>query len=211
VITILGYYGYWVVLTYLGAISAVVGMSFAVSGNIKYAVVCLMISGVCDMFDGPLARLSKRTDREKLFGIQIDSLADITAFGVFPAVLGYAVCSETFGTATTLTVMSAYLLAALIRLAYFNVIEAELQSKSVKRTYYEGLPVTSVALILPIIYSVCLYFDVFLPPVYGASLIAISIAFLLKVKIPKLKLRYLICFCFIGLPFVLYVFLSNGM
>ena len=215
---ILGYYGYWVILTYLGVISAIVGIDFAISGNIKYAVICLMVSGLCDMFDGPLARLAKRTDREKFFGIQIDSLADIIAFGVFPAAIGYAVCSDymvwvfgSLGMVITFAIMSVYLLAALIRLAYFNVIETELQTKSMKRTYYEGLPVTSVALILPIIYSICLYFDIYLPPVYSISLIIISIAFLLKVKIPKLRMRYLIGFCFVGLPFVLYVFLSNGM
>ena len=216
-ISVLGYYKYWVILTYIGIVSAVTGMSFAISGNIKNAIICLMICGACDMFDGPVARRAKRTDRERAFGIQIDSLADIVCFGVFPAVIGYTVCSGYMksaigvpGTIITLAVMSVYVLAALIRLAYFNVIEIELQSKKEKRKYYEGLPVTSVALLLPIVYSACLGFKLSFPPAYGVAMIIIAIAFLLKVKIPKPKIRYMIIMCVIGLPFILYIFFSRG-
>ena len=54
------------------------------------ALVCLAISGLCDMFDGKVARTKKdRTEAEKRFGIQIDSLADIVCFGVSPAILCY--------------------------------------------------------------------------------------------------------------------------
>lgn len=59
-------------------LSSVVGMGFAVQGKIIAAVICLMFSGFCDMFDGIVARTKKdRTDEEKRFGIQLDSLSDI--------------------------------------------------------------------------------------------------------------------------------------
>jgi len=212
---LLGFYGYWVVLTYLGIVSAVAGIIFAISGNVKFAVICLMFSGVCDMFDGPVARLAKRTDREKHFGIQIDSLADVIAFGLLPAVLGYTVCinymAEIFGSfalVITAAIMSIYILAALIRLAYFNVIEAELQSRSENRKYYEGLPVTSVALLIPIVYSICSIFEFPLSQVYFPLLIVVSAAFLLRIKIPKLRIRYLIGFCLLGMPLIVYIFIS---
>mgnify|MGYP007032777772 FL=1 len=42
------------------------------------------------MFDGKIARTKKnRTEDEKQFGIQIDSLCDVVCFGVFPIVLCY--------------------------------------------------------------------------------------------------------------------------
>ena len=186
------------------------GIHFALDGNIKYAVVCLMISGVCDMFDGPVARHAKRTDREKSFGIQIDSLADVIAFGVFPAVIGYAVSAGHFGAAVSLVIISLYVLAALIRLGYFTIIEMELQSRSEKRKYYEGLPVTSVALIIPMIYSICLYFDISFSVTYNVVLVVLAIAFVSKVKIPKIRGRYLIIFCVIGLPFIIYILLAGG-
>ena len=74
---IIGYYRFWVILTYLSAVSAVVGMYFALSGNIGLAVICLMFCGFCDMLDGPAARRKKRNEREKSYGIQIDALADL--------------------------------------------------------------------------------------------------------------------------------------
>jgi CDP-diacylglycerol--serine O-phosphatidyltransferase len=214
---IIGFYGYWVILTYLGVISAIAGIYFAINGNIKFAVVCLMLSGICDMFDGPVARLAKRNDREKSFGVQIDSLADIVGFGILPAVIGYAIfvnhapeIYDIFSTIFTVIIISAYVLAALIRLAHFNVVEMELQSKDKNRKYYEGLPVTSVAIIIPVAYLICVNFDFALSQVYNNLLILIAAAFVLKIKIPKLKLRYLVAFCLIGLPIVIYVWLSKG-
>lgn len=121
-----------------------------------------MLSGVCDILDGRVASLKKRIDREKNYGIQIDALADIINFGVLPAVIGYAVAPHyltqndgSFGLIINMVLFSIYVLTALIRLAYFNVIEVELQNKNEKRKYCEGLPVTSVALIIPFIYSIC--------------------------------------------------------
>ena len=87
---IIGFYKIWVVLTYLSAITAMVGMYFALRGNIPLAMFCLMFCGLCDMLDGPAARRRKRNDRERSFGIQIDALADLVSFGVYPVVLGFA-------------------------------------------------------------------------------------------------------------------------
>ena len=107
-----------------GLASAFFGMTQAVSGNIKIALVCLMISGICDMFDGKIARSMERTEDEKRFGIQIDSLCDLVCFGVFPAVIGYAV-----GMRSPICVifLICYVLTALIRLAFFNVMEEKRQ------------------------------------------------------------------------------------
>ena len=51
------------------------------------------------MFDGKIARTKKnRTDEEKCFGIQIDSLADIVCFGILPIILGFKLGSVTMFT-----------------------------------------------------------------------------------------------------------------
>ena len=214
---IIGFYGHWVILTYIGVISAILGINFAIQGNIRYAIICLMVSGLCDMFDGPVARLKKRMDREENFGIQIDSLADIVCFGILPAIIGFAITSDhaghingSFGMMANVAVYSIYVLAALIRLGYFNVIEIELNSRNEKRKYYEGLPVTSVALIIPVVYAVCYYFSFSLSVVYNKLLILLAIAFLLKVRIPKPKTRFLIVFCLIGVPILVLIYLSRG-
>ena len=84
----LGIYNYTVILTYLGMLSGFAGILFLLNGNVRGALICLMISGVCDMFDGKVASTKKdRTRSEKRFGIQIDSLSDLICFGVLPALI----------------------------------------------------------------------------------------------------------------------------
>lgn len=112
----LGVYDYTVVLTYVSLMVSVGGMMFAVNGHLHLGVMCLAISGLCDMFDGKIARTKKnRTEVEKRFGIQIDSLSDIVCFGASPAVLCYC-----FGMRGVIgvAILMFYVLAGLIRLAW---------------------------------------------------------------------------------------------
>ena len=130
----LGFYDYTVVLTYISLAVSVFGMTRALEGDFKVAILCLALSGLCDMFDGKIARTKKnRTEDEKKFGIQIDSLCDVVCFGVI--------------------ILCLYCVASVIRLGYFNVMEEKRQNETSElRHYYQGLPITSMAIILPFLY-----------------------------------------------------------
>ena len=145
----IGFYSYTVVLTYLGLASAAMGMILTFQGFAKYALFCLAFSGLCDMFDGKVARLKKdRTEDEKRFGIQIDSLCDVVCFGAFPMILCYSIGMR--GPAG-ISLLVFYLIAGVIRLAFFNVMEEKRQDETDEaRKYYQGLPITSIAIILPL-------------------------------------------------------------
>lgn len=145
----IGFYSYTVVLTYLGLASAAMGMILTFQGFAKYALFCLAFSGLCDMFDGKVARLKKdRTEDEKRFGIQIDSLCDVVCFGAFPMILCYSI--GMWGPAG-ISILVFYLIAGVIRLAFFNVMEEKRQDETDEaRKYYQGLPITSIAIILPL-------------------------------------------------------------
>ena len=145
----IGFYSYTVVLTYLGLASAAMGMILTFQGFAKYALFCLAFSGLCDMFDGKVARLKKdRTEDEKRFGIQIDSLCDVVCFGAFPMILCYSIGMR--GPAG-ISILVCYLIAGVIRLAFFNVMEEKRQDETDEaRKYYQGLPITSIAIILPL-------------------------------------------------------------
>lgn len=160
--TMIGFYDYTVILTYASVVSAVaaIGLCMAPHPHPYYAVFLLMLSGLCDAFDGRVARMKKdRTKMMKNFGIQIDSLADVVAFGVAPVFIGLAFHNRAgelgafrLPFAVVVVISALYILAAVIRLAYFNVTEDELQASGVtKREFYSGLPVTSAALIFPTI------------------------------------------------------------
>lgn len=185
----IGFYSYTVILTYIGLASSVFGMTQVFGGHYRMALLCLIISGTCDMFDGKIARTKKnRTKHEKVFGIQIDSLCDLICFGMFPATIGYSLAVESKGLRILGTVSAVFfVLGAVIRLAYFNVMEEERQEQTTEhRKYYQGLPVTSVALILPMVYIVSVYFKWLpLPQTYCISMLIISLLFVLNIKVKK--------------------------
>lgn len=156
----IGFYDYTVVVTYISLISSIMGMFFAIDGKLPLAVFCLAFSELCDMFDGKIARTKKnRTDDEKAFGIQIDSLCDVVCFGIFPIILGYqlGMCKI-----YSLMILAFYGVAGVIRLAYFNVMEEKRQSEtSENRKYYQGLPITSMSVIMPLLFMVSVFFPGF--------------------------------------------------
>lgn len=147
----IGFYDYTVVLTYISLACSVFGIVQAGGGHFRIAIACLAISGFCDAFDGKIARTKKdRTDDEKMFGIELDSLCDVICFGVFPAILCYVLGVRGF---LGIAAIVFYCICAVIRLAYFNVLEAKRQkSESDNNKYYHGLPVTSISVILPLVF-----------------------------------------------------------
>lgn len=202
----LGVYDYTVILTYMSLISGGIGIFLSMSGGHKPAIglVFLVICGICDSFDGKVARTKKdRTDREKKYGIQIDSLSDLVAFGVLPTCIGKAflqfslegngrfffwhsdVSSKVF-TIISYVILLTYMLAALIRLAYYNVTEEERQQVDCGvRKYYEGLPVTMSSVIFPLL-AIIMHFtggEIVLP--YLIIMFLTSVAFVSKIRVPK--------------------------
>lgn len=183
----LGFYDYTVVLTYLGVCSSIAGMCFAVNQDYLYAIICLLISGLCDMFDGMVARTKKnRTEMEKKNGIQLDSLADVVCFGAFPAVIGYCLGMECRYNFLFAVIGAVYVLCAIIRLAYFNVTEEERQkSTDGKRRFYQGLPVTTAALIFPLTFCFRGLLASAFPFVYAIVLILTAVCFITNFKVKK--------------------------
>lgn len=189
---LIGFYNYTVWLTYLSMISSVVGISFAINyastGNnvmIIVAVVCLLFSGLCDMFDGMVARTKKdRTEEEKSYGIQLDSLADVVCFGVFPAIIGYCIGATAWW---QIAILAFFALAGLIRLAYFNVTEETRQKvETGKRKYYEGVPIS----VSPLVVALAFCFKNSLSAecftvLYTLLILVNGVAFIAPVKIKK--------------------------
>ena len=116
---LIGFYNVSVILTYLGLAFTIFGMYLAFTGNVSAAFMCLILSGICDLFDGAVARSVKRTDEEKSFGVQIDSLVDVVSYGAFPIIIGI---SMGFTSKLNIITYILYGICAVIRLAYFNVI-----------------------------------------------------------------------------------------
>ena len=81
---ILGVYNLANSVTCLGVVFAVCAICL-LGRDTSLSLVCLIISGVCDMFDGKVARMFDRTEMVKRYGIEIDSLADVVNFVLYPS------------------------------------------------------------------------------------------------------------------------------
>ena len=204
----LGFYNYTVWLTYLSFLSACAGMAAALGfNNPVWAVGFLMFSGLCDAFDGKVAATKKnRTAVEKRYGIQIDSLSDIAAFGILPSAIGLCIVNTYFDIENTLikvllyVIMLGYSLAALIRLAYFNVTEEERQKEETgSRKHYTGLPVTSAALVFPAAFLGRLVSDNVFIVVFFTFMLLSEFAFVSGIKVKKPGFKAIVALTFFGL------------
>lgn len=183
----IGCYNKSVILTYIGVLFAILGM-FHVE-NITFSIICLIVSGLCDMFDGKIARMCKRTEQEKEFGIQIDSLCDVISFLILPIIIFSQICKaydcpitliEDYEQQILSVISVLYVLAGITRLAWFNInVDGTIKD-------YQGLPVTSISIILPIIYLIFQN----KPELQLCSMITmllVAILFVYNFKVKKLK------------------------
>jgi len=129
------FFGYWSIIS-------------SIHGEYLWACYFVMMGGICDAFDGKVARLVKSTSD---FGIEFDSLADIITFGAAPSVMMYMLYKNVYINRYPgledlghLTLLFSFfpLLFAGIRLARFN---SELVDPTVKGAF-SGLPSPAAAL-----------------------------------------------------------------
>lgn len=178
---IIGKWNKTVILTYIGVIISIIGMYFALNCKFNYAYSCLIISGICDLFDGKVARMFKRTKEEEQFGIQIDSLADMVSFILFPIIIYMSMGITSW---YAIIVYAIFALCGIARLAYFNIdVKEEKQDQPIK--FYRGLPVTYVALIMPLFELIVRWLN--LNFLYLIEMFIISILFILNIKVIKPK------------------------
>jgi len=216
----IGVYDYTVWLTYMSMASACFGIGLAVIGGQVYqAMLCLLFCGLFDAFDGRVARTKKnRTDLERGFGIQIDSLTDIVAFGVQPAAIGISVMHESsYYEASNAVRIASYVvyilfvLAGLIRLAYFNVVEEERQKKEGGGVahFYTGLPITSSCLIFPTILLIRYFTGGDLARLYLVVTAITGFMFISKLQVRKPGLRGILIMVGLGLLELVALFLTK--
>ncbi|MCR5350349.1 MAG: CDP-alcohol phosphatidyltransferase family protein [Acholeplasmatales bacterium] len=204
----LGYWNYTVLLTYLSVLLACLGIGLCVynpSHATDYAALCLLTCGLFDMFDGKVARTKKdRTELEKDFGIQIDSLSDLVAFGILPAAIGFRLLEGLWNKwyfVFFAIILLCYVLFGLVRLGYFNALENKRsKEEDTVLKYYTGLPITMASLIIPFVYCFSFFLDNdYFRFVYLGALAIIGLLYVLKIKIPKAGKKLIPAFALIGL------------
>lgn len=123
-------------ITTAGLFSGFYSIIASFRGDLMIAAIAIMAANVFDALDGRIARVTKTTSR---FGIEYDSLCDLVAFGVAPAILVYRWALEPWGTWGWLAA-SLYVTCGALRLARFNV-----QLDNVEKRHFVGLPIPAAA------------------------------------------------------------------
>lgn len=73
-------------VTALALCFGLTGVRFAIAADWEKAITCILVAGILDGLDGRIARMLKGQSR---FGAELDSLSDVIAFGVSPAIIIY--------------------------------------------------------------------------------------------------------------------------
>jgi CDP-diacylglycerol--serine O-phosphatidyltransferase len=196
----IGFYDYTVILTYIGLLSTMLGIFQAVEGNYLFSIVCMGITLLCDTMDGRVARAKKnRTDKERLFGIQIDSLCDVISFGVAPSVLCYMLGLRGW---LGCVAIGFYSLCCVIRLGYYNVLETNRAPD--EKCVYHGLPVVGLATAMPAVYLVRSWLpEPASPWLLGGVMMVVGTLYILDFELKKPGVRQLIILLLVYLvPFV---------
>ncbi|MDQ0222391.1 CDP-alcohol phosphatidyltransferase family protein [Streptococcus moroccensis] len=145
----LGEYNKSVLLTYLGVVFALLAIGAVINDQLALAMMAFVISGICDLFDGVVARRMTRTKAQEQFGVEIDSLCDMINFAALPAIL---LMTQVPISGLNVVLAVLYSLAAVTRLAHFNRLT---KGEEGSTTHFVGVPVTYGALAFPLSYWLC--------------------------------------------------------
>jgi CDP-diacylglycerol--serine O-phosphatidyltransferase len=108
----------------------------SVKGNFELSAILIVASMIFDGLDGRVARLTNTTSQ---FGVEFDSLADVVAFGVAPAMLVYFYTGIDYSKFGVL-VAAIFVIFGAIRLARFNISTA-----STEPSVFIGIPIPAAA------------------------------------------------------------------
>ena len=124
--------------TAASAFLGVISIISSIQGNYFKAIIYIILSLILDGLDGRVARLTKTTSK---FGVEFDSLADLVAFGVAPAILFYLTVGAKFGRFGAL-IAAMFVVFGAIRLARFNVTTGTYEPN-----VFIGLPIPTAAIV----------------------------------------------------------------
>ncbi|EAK0950568.1 CDP-diacylglycerol--serine O-phosphatidyltransferase [Campylobacter lari] len=131
---------------FLGIISVIA----SINQNFDKALIYIILSLICDGLDGRIARATNSTSK---FGVEFDSLADLIAFGVAPAMFFYMSIGYEYDRFGSL-IAGLFVVFGAIRLARFNVTTGTYEP-----SVFIGLPIPTAAVVSALWVSAYLYYD----------------------------------------------------
>ncbi|MEK7308342.1 MAG: CDP-diacylglycerol--serine O-phosphatidyltransferase [Nitrospirota bacterium] len=164
-------------LTLCGMFCGFYAILASVKGDFISAAWYILIANIFDGLDGWVARLTHSTTR---FGIELDSLSDLVAFGIAPAVLIYNWSLDSFGRIGWGAAF-LYAMCGALRLARYNVQMGSAESKA-----FTGMPIPAAATVIA---SLILFYNEMWGVLPGKNYMILMMPFLLAILMVS-TLRY---------------------
>ncbi len=164
-------------LTLCGMFCGFYAILASVRGDFISAAWYILIANIFDGLDGWVARLTHSTTR---FGIELDSLSDLVAFGIAPAVLIYNWSLDSFGRIGWGAAF-LYAMCGALRLARYNVQMGSAESKA-----FTGMPIPAAATVIA---SLILFYNEMWGVLPGRNYMILMMPFLLAILMVS-TLRY---------------------
>lgn len=158
----------------------VVSIISSFNANYKNALMYIFLALIFDGLDGRVARLTKTTSK---FGVEFDSLSDLVAFGVAPAVFFYVVLGQAYGKFGTLCA-GFFVVFGAIRLARFNVTTGTYEP-----SVFIGLPIPTAAIVSAIYTYTYVCYDFLQGFEWAFLLLQLALAFVMvsNIRYPSFK------------------------
>lgn len=160
-------------ITIIAMCFGLLSMRFAHRYEGEYAVLCILVAALLDMFDGKVARY---LDQSSQFGLQLDSLSDLICFGVAPSYILYTSSMQTIGKFGW-GICMFYTVCCALRLARFNVTHSCTdKADDINSKYFTGVPAPLGALVA--LFPLILFFELddfsIVKPVYASFFLVFS-------------------------------------
>jgi CDP-diacylglycerol--serine O-phosphatidyltransferase len=155
-------------------------IALALEGSFESAAWFIFLALIFDGLDGRVARM---TNTASHFGVEFDSLADIVAFGVAPALLLYLYIGESYGR-IGIMVSALFIIFGAVRLARFNVTTSRIEP-----SVFIGLPIPTAAIMISIAILVIERYEEFAPYKVIILPLALVLAILMvsNIRYPSFK------------------------
>lgn len=160
--------------------AGVVSIISSISGEFTIASWLIVLALIFDGLDGRVARLTNTCSR---FGVEFDSLADLVAFGVAPAILLYMYAGHEFARFGIVTA-SLFVIFGAIRLARFNVMTAQTEP-----SVFIGVPIPTAAVFISILVLLFQKYDFLHQCLYLLPIASIIVSLLMvsNIRYPSFK------------------------
>jgi CDP-diacylglycerol--serine O-phosphatidyltransferase len=196
---ILGIYNPAGLVTFSGLVLSLTACILSFNSLFEPAVVCFIFAGLCDLFDGPVARRTNTTAMEKEFGFHLDSLVDVVSFGVTPGII---LLHSGFNRTPDHLLIIFFCCCAVMRLAFFNATKKD---HGADISFFTGLPVTYSALLLPLVFTLGSFAT---PAIFTAmvrlTLLLVGLLYILRIRVPKPGGVFYLVFLVLGVLLALF-------